>query len=178
MRSAGHSGSCHRICNGWPCVFHAAAAAAGMAQLAQRLWLVLLLLLRLLLRFRHLCQAPGLTTWGRTACASACMCCWCCPTPTAAAAQHGTATWTHTACTRQGPAAANPPGPPPCAHSPLGVGQHADLHACGHKDEVVHVRHGGKPALSTPPQRNAVVAAHLLFGWEQEERRVRKGREG
>jgi hypothetical protein len=51
---------------------------------------------------------------------------------------------------------------PPC--SPLGVGQHADLHARGHKDKVVHAGHGSKATLGATPQRNSMVAAYLLWG--------------
>jgi hypothetical protein len=68
-----------------------------------------------------------------------------------------------------GPLPPPPPPPPPCAarprprpRAPLGVCLHAYLNACRHKDEVVHAGHGGKAAVRAPPQRNAVVAAHLL----------------
>lgn len=48
----------------------------------------------------------------------------------------------------------------PC--SPLWVSLHAYLHACSHKDQVIHARHSSKATVGTTPHGHTVVATDLL----------------
>lgn len=48
-------------------------------------------------------------------------------------------------------------------NAPLWIGVHADLHAGGDKDKVVHPWHGREPVAGPAPQCHAMIATHFLW---------------